>query len=92
MITAGIDVGTRFIKVCVTDGESLRGYACAEMGPHFDAIIRSLLKEARAQASVGRWEIKKIIATGFGGHLVKKAAYTLRRSRLYGKSGLLFQP
>lgn len=77
MITAGIDVGTRFIKVGVTDGESLRGYACAEMGPRFDAIIRSLLKEARAQAGVGRWDIKKIIATGFGGHLVKKAAFTL---------------
>lgn len=77
MITAGVDVGTRFLKVCVTDGERLLGSACAEMGPHFDAIIRSLLKEARIQARAGRWEIKKIIATGFGGHLVKKAAFTL---------------
>lgn len=77
MITAGIDVGTRFIKVCLTDGETLRSFACAEMGPRFDAIIRSLLKEVRTQAGVGRWDIKKIIATGFGGHLVKKAAFTL---------------
>ena len=59
MITAGIDVGTRFIKVGVTDGESLCGYACAEMGPHFDAIIRSLLKEARAQARRGKMGDKK---------------------------------
>ena len=86
MMTAGIDVGTRFIKVGVTDGESLRGYACAEMGPRFDAIIRSLLKEARVQAGAGRWDIKKIIATGFGGHLVKKAAFTLGESACTAKA------
>lgn len=90
MITAGIDVGTRFIKVCITDGESLRGYACTEMGPHFDAIIRSLLKEARLQAGMGRWEIKKIIATGFGGHLVKKAAYTLGESVCAARAAFFF--
>ena len=86
MITAGVDVGTRFIKVALTDGESLRGYAFAEMGPHFDAIIRSLFKETRAQAGVGRWAIKKIIATGFGGHLVKKAAYTLGEAACTAKA------
>lgn len=90
MITAGVDVGTRFIKVCLTDGESLRGSACAEMGPHFDAIIRSLLKEARVQAQVGRWSIEKIIATGFGGHLVKKAAFTLGEAACTAKTAIFF--
>jgi predicted CoA-substrate-specific enzyme activase len=90
MITAGVDVGTRFIKVCVTDGESLRGFACAEMGPHFDAIVRSLLKEARVQAQAGRWEIKKIIATGFGGHLVKKAAYALGETACTARAAFFF--
>jgi predicted CoA-substrate-specific enzyme activase len=90
MITAGIDVGTRFIKVCVTDGESLLGSAFAEMGPHFDAIVRSLLKEARIQAKAGRWEIKKIIATGFGGHLVKKAAYTLGEAACTARAAFFF--
>ncbi|MFA5323983.1 MAG: acyl-CoA dehydratase activase [Smithella sp.] len=90
MITAGVDVGTRFIKVCVTDGESLRGAACAEMGANFDAIIRSLLKEARVQAQVGRWDIKKIIATGFGGHLVKKAAFTLGESACTARAAFFF--
>jgi predicted CoA-substrate-specific enzyme activase len=86
MMTAGVDVGTRFIKVAVTDGADLRGFACAEMGPRFDAIIRSLLKEARRQAGVGRWGIKKIIATGFGGHLVKKAAFTLGETACASKA------
>lgn len=90
MITAGVDVGTRFIKVCITDGDSLRGCTCAEMGPHFDAIIRSLLKEARLQAGAGRWEIKKIIATGFGGHLVKNAAYTLGEAVCAAKAAFFF--
>lgn len=90
MMTAGVDVGTRFIKVCVTDGESLRGYACAEMGPRFDAIILSLLKQARDQAQAGRWEIKKIIATGFGGHLVKKAAYTLGEAACTARASFFF--
>jgi predicted CoA-substrate-specific enzyme activase len=86
MMTAGVDVGTRFIKVAVTDGEDLRGFADAEMGPHFDAIIRSLFKDARRQAGVGRWGIKKIIATGFGGHLVKKAAFTLGEAACAAKA------
>jgi (R)-2-hydroxyacyl-CoA dehydratese activating ATPase len=90
MMTAGVDVGTRFIKVCVTDGENLHGCACAEMGPHFDAIIRSLLREARLQAGVGRWDIKKIIATGFGGHLVKKAAYHLGEAVCATKAAFFF--
>ncbi len=90
MITAGVDVGTRFIKVCVTDGERLLGSACAEMGPRFDAIIRSLLKEARVQAQAGRWEIKKIVATGFGGHLVKKAAFTLGEAACTAKATFFF--
>jgi len=90
VITAGVDVGTRFIKVCVTDGERLRGSACAEMGPRFDTIIRSLLKDARAQAQAGRWEIKKIIATGFGGHLVKKAAFTLGEAACTARSAFFF--
>ena len=90
MITAGVDVGTRFIKVCVTDGESLCGSACSEMGPDFDAIIRSLFKEARDQARIGRWEIKKIVATGFGGHLVKKAAFTMGESACTVKTAFFF--
>jgi (R)-2-hydroxyacyl-CoA dehydratese activating ATPase len=90
MITAGVDVGTRFIKVCVTDGESLCGSACAEMGPHFDAIVRSLLKESRLQAQAGRWEIKKIIATGFGGHLVRKAAYTLGEAACNARAAFFY--
>lgn len=90
MITAGVDVGTRFIKVCIADGDRLRGSACAEMGPHFDAIIRSLFKKARAQAQVGRWSIEKIVATGFGGHLVKKAAFTLGEAVCSAKAAFFF--
>jgi predicted CoA-substrate-specific enzyme activase len=90
MITAGVDVGTRFIKVCITDGEKLCGSACAQVGLHFDAIIRALFKEARAQAKVGRWGIEKIIATGFGGHLVKKAAFTIGESACTAKTAFFF--
>ncbi|MCX5849892.1 MAG: acyl-CoA dehydratase activase [Deltaproteobacteria bacterium] len=89
MITAGVDVGTRFIKVCITDGRDPLGFACTEMGPHFDAVIKSLFKEARSQAQVGRWGIKKIIATGFGGHLVKKAIFTLSESVCTAKAAFI---
>ncbi|HON58126.1 MAG TPA: acyl-CoA dehydratase activase [Smithella sp.] len=92
MITAGVDVGTRFIKVALTDGASLCGFACAEMGPRFDAIIRSLLKETRCQAGVGRWGIRKIIATGFGGHLVKQAAFTLSEAACASRAAFFLAP
>lgn len=73
MITAGIDVGTRFVKSCVTDGNRVLGTDCREVGRDIDGIIRESYRTARAKASVRRWQVKRVLATGDGYDLVKMA-------------------
>jgi len=89
MITAGIDVGTRFLKVSIVDGTVLIGSAVVEMRGAFKKTSCSALEEAVAAAGIKKRDIKKIIATGYGGHLVKKAAYTLKDSACIARGAWL---
>jgi len=78
MVTAGIDVGTRFLKVSLVEGTDLAGSAIAEMRGSYEKSCSAAMEQALAAAGIRKRAIKKIIATGYGGHLVKKAAYTLK--------------
>ncbi len=75
MITAGVDVGTRFLKIAVVEDKELIGAACRPMGGRFKPLYRETLREALN--GIKPRQIEKIIATGYGGHLVKPAAFTL---------------
>lgn len=83
MITAGIDVGTRFLKICIVEDSKLIGSACCEMNRQFDRLYRHAFRQALEMAGNTRgkkvrgWSVKKIIATGYGAKLVKKAAHLL---------------
>jgi len=86
MLTAGIDVGTRFLKLCIVENRELLGSWCSEMSSNFDSLYRDALTGAMKIASekrrkkIKKRDIKKIIATGYGAHLVRKAAFTLNDS------------
>ncbi|MFW5862432.1 MAG: acyl-CoA dehydratase activase [Spirochaetota bacterium] len=86
MLTAGIDVGTRFIKVAITDGNIMVGSSCMELAADFRGILKACFQEALTSAGkfsstrVRKRHVKKIIATGYGAHLVKQAAYTIQES------------
>jgi len=83
MITAGVDVGTRFIKVCLTDGESLRGSACAEMGPHFDAIISFSFKGSKSSGTGGKMEHRKDYCHRLRRSFSEESRLYVGRSRLH---------
>ncbi len=83
MIAAGVDVGTRFLKVCIAGPGGLLGSSCRPMNGNFKALYRTVFAEAMAVAgsaggkALKRREVKAIIATGYGAHLVTEASSAL---------------
>lgn len=73
MITAGFDIGTRFVKVCVVDGQSVLGYAVEEAGKDMRKIIRNAYKKALERSGVKKRAVERRMSTGYGSALVKKA-------------------
>ena len=73
MITAGFDIGTRFVKVCIVDGEIPLGFAIEEAGRDMRFIIRRAWKMALVRSGVKKRDVKRRVATGYGLGLVKRA-------------------
>ena len=71
MITAGFDIGTRFVKVCIVDRDGLAGHAMAEVDKNIASIINRVYKKALLMAGARRRKVKRIMATGYGSELVR---------------------
>jgi|GEM_PF-152591 len=86
MLSAGIDIGTRTLKVCLIEEGRLLGACSLTM----ERDLRKLLKTAYTRAlekgsrkagrKLKRSHIKEIVATGYGGHLVGKSSRRLSES------------
>lgn len=77
MITAGFDIGTRFFKICLTEGLCILASFCGEAGRDPDRAIRSAYRTLLRKAGLTPRLVEKIIATGHGADLVRGAAYKL---------------
>ncbi|MDI6798052.1 MAG: acyl-CoA dehydratase activase [Desulfatibacillaceae bacterium] len=73
MISMGVDVGTRFVKVCIAKDNRMAGFAMAPAGNSMKSLIEGLAAEAASQAKVSTRKISRIAATGMGAALVKSA-------------------
>ncbi len=92
MITAGIDVGTRFVKACVADGELLAGSAVLDVSQDLESQCKHVYKKALANAGVKKRHVKKALATGYGASLAKKASSTLNGSVCAAKGARNLSP
>jgi len=68
MICAGIDAGSRAIKVVLVDGKALRaiGWGVADQGIRQGALARKLLDGVLKKAGVTRRALGRVVATGYG--------------------------
>ena len=79
MITLGVDVGTRFLKIAIVEDQALLGTACLEMNRRFKSVFGEALDLAITDAKkisgrrIRKMFIRRMVATGYGAHLVKKA-------------------
>jgi len=73
MITAGVDVGAKTIKVVVLDGETTRARAVALGGLDTRSALAQAFGEALQAAGLGRSDLSGVVATGAGRKLVEGA-------------------
>ncbi len=77
MITAGIDLGSTYVKaVVLVDGE-VRGYGVRPTGPDHEAAARATFEESLRMAGVEAGEVQYIVSTGYGRRVTRVARETV---------------
>ena len=77
MITAGIDLGSTYVKAVVMADGAVRGYGVSATGPDHDATARSVLGEALQMAGLKDADIGYIVSTGYGRRVTSLARETI---------------
>ena len=79
MICAGIDAGSRSIKVVLFDTESARILATriGDQGVDQERLAGKLFEQALDEAGIGRSRISAVVATGYGRNTVRFADTTI---------------
>ena len=79
MMCAGIDAGSRTIKVVVVDAQNLDVVAAGvrDQGVEQDALASQLLDELLEEKGVDRTDLRAIVATGYGRKLIRSAHETI---------------
>jgi predicted CoA-substrate-specific enzyme activase len=79
LITAGIDGGSRAVKVVLWDTEAgaVRGTALRDQGVDHDGVANALLDEVLEKAGVARSGLGPVVATGYARKLVRAADRTV---------------
>jgi (R)-2-hydroxyacyl-CoA dehydratese activating ATPase len=72
MICAGIDAGSRTIKVVIIDGDNLTllGSGVVDQGMEQEKLAEQLLRSILQRIGIGRDELVSIVATGYGRKLI----------------------
>ena len=79
MITAGIDAGSRSIKVVLFDSGASKVVACGieDQGVDQPQRVTALLAQTLGHAGLDRDDVRAMVATGYGRHRVPFAATTI---------------
>ncbi len=79
MITAGIDAGSRAIKVALYDAtqQSLLRFGMVDQGVEQEALADSLFERLLKEAGLTREAVHRIVATGYGRQLIGFADATV---------------
>jgi predicted CoA-substrate-specific enzyme activase len=75
MICAGIDAGSRTLKVVLIDAQSLETVAAAtiDQGVEQDALATGLLERLLDENGIHRGDVRRTVATGYGRKLIHGA-------------------
>jgi len=79
MICAGIDAGSRAIKIVLIDAESMQIVAkgLADQGVEQDKLVSELFAQVLKEGGVSREDVAAIVATGYGRNAVSMAETTI---------------
>ena len=77
MITAGIDLGSTYVKAVVMVDGAVKGFAVSATGPDHDVTARAVLGEALQMAGLKEADIGYIVSTGYGRRVTSLANETI---------------
>ena len=79
MICAGIDAGSRTIKVVLVDASSLEVVASGVMdqGVEQDALAQGLFERLLEEKKIPAEDVRFVVATGYGRKLIHQADETI---------------
>ncbi|MGE5423254.1 MAG: acyl-CoA dehydratase activase [Ignavibacteriales bacterium] len=92
MISMGIDIGTRFIKVCLVEGDAIIGSACREVSRRIDKALKTVVGESLTNAGIKKRHIQTSVSTGFGAHLARDVYYTLDEAPCVARAAFQLLP
>ena len=89
MITAGVDLGTRYVKVCIVEDGRVLGADVRELAGDFRDVVRASERAALEAAGIFGLQVRRKAVTGFGaasagralsrtGHVLDEAACAAR--------------
>jgi predicted CoA-substrate-specific enzyme activase len=86
MICAGIDAGSRTIKVVLMDASSKRilSKVITDQGIEQDKLARELFEKALKQSGLEKQDVASIVATGYGRNVVDIADTTITEITCHG--------
>jgi len=77
MITAGVDLGSTYVKVVVLDDRKRVGYHIAATGHDHDLTSRQVMNSALGMAELNGEDIDYIVSTGYGRRVTSLANETV---------------
>ena len=87
MICAGIDAGSRAIKVVLVDSATrgMMANGIADQGVEQTKLAERLLNDVLAETGLGRGDVSRIVATGYGRNIVETADTTITEITCHGR-------
>ena len=70
-ISVGIDIGTRFVKICIAEGANILATQMSAIDRDFDRVIAETFNAALKAAALKEKQVTARVATGFGADLVR---------------------
>jgi len=94
MITAGVDGGSRAVKVVVFDAEKgkVLGAGRRDQGVKHDEIATALFEEVRTGAGVERDDVEVIVATGYARNGISIASRTITEISCHAAGATFVSP
>ncbi|MBI9077285.1 MAG: hypothetical protein JEZ02_17895 [Desulfatibacillum sp.] len=92
MISAGIDVGTRFVKACIVKDEALLGCAIEDVSRDIDRVIGRVYQKALDKAGISKRHVKRLVSTGYGAKLVKGKSFSMSCTHCVAKAAFVLDP
>jgi (R)-2-hydroxyacyl-CoA dehydratese activating ATPase len=88
MICAGIDAGSRTIKVVLLDGDHQRvlGQGVSDQGVEQSRLAESLFDQVLAEQGLARAQVRTVVATGYGRNAVECAHTTITEITCHAKA------